>query len=239
MARQPRLVLPGVALHVVQRGNNRSACFDEVSDYLCYLANLRKLSAKYGCVVHAYCLMTNHVHVLMTPRSFEDCRNLMRDLGNCHVHYFNRRYGRTGTLWEGRYRSCLVESARYVLACYRYIELNPVRARIVDDPRRYAWSSHLVNGGIGEDILATPHPEYLALADVPDVRFVRYRELFAGTDHEADADAIRDATQGGLPLCSDRLRLGLAAEGRKVTREKPGPRAAMDEPQEEQLKIVL
>jgi len=110
---------------------------------------------------------------------------------------------------------------------------------MVDDPRRYAWSSHLVNSGIGEDILASPHQEYLALSDVPDLRFVRYRELFAGTDHDADVDAIRDATQGGLPLCGDQLRLGLAAEGRKVTREKPGPRAVTDEPQDAQLKIVL
>src|SRR5215213_4820587 len=134
MPRQPRLLLPGVALHIVQRGNNRNACFVGDHDYLCYLTYLRKLSPKHGCVVHAYCLMTNHVHLLLTPDSPEACTNLIRDLGRHYVPYFNRRHGRTGTLWEGRYRSCVVESGDYVLACYRYIEMNPVRAGMVAHP---------------------------------------------------------------------------------------------------------
>lgn len=139
MARHPRAALPGVALHVIQRGNNRSACFRADGDYLTYLAHLRYLAGKYGCDVHAYCLMTNHVHLLLTPSDTAGCGLLMRDLGRSYVPYFNRRYGRTGTLWQGRFRSCLVESARYVLACHCYIELNPVRAGMVSDARAFPW----------------------------------------------------------------------------------------------------
>ena len=122
MARRMRLVFPGVALHVIQRGVNRAACFSVEADYLVYLSHLRRLSAKHGCAVHAYCLMTNHVHLLLTPVAKGSCTALMRDLGQRYVPYFNERHGRTGTLWEGRFRSCIAESARYVLACYRYID---------------------------------------------------------------------------------------------------------------------
>ena len=142
MPRPLRLIVPGVAVHLIQRGNNRVACFSHDNDYLMYLAHLRQLAEKYECAVHAYCLMTNHVHLLITPNAAGACTGLMRDLGQRYVQYFNRRHERTGTLWEGRFRSCLVESAHYVLACYRYIELNPVRARMVDDPAEYRWSSY-------------------------------------------------------------------------------------------------
>src|SRR5262245_20300651 len=121
MSRQPRLILPCVAVHIIQRGNNRGACFHEESDYLLYLANLHSLSPRLGCAVHALCLMTNHVHLLVTPSERVGCTTLMKELGQRYTQYFNRRRGRTGTLWEGRYRSCVAESALYVLACYRYI----------------------------------------------------------------------------------------------------------------------
>ena len=137
MPRQARLVLPDVALHVIQRGHNRQACFRQETDYLVYLTLLHDLSTKRRCAMHAYCLMTNHVHLLLTPGDAQACATLMRDLGQGFVQYFNRRYERSGTLWEGRFRSCLVESARYVLACYRYIELNPVRAGMVADASSY------------------------------------------------------------------------------------------------------
>jgi putative transposase len=136
MPRPLRLILPGVALHVIQRGNNRVACFRQDSDYLVYLAHLRQLAEKYECAVHAYCLMTNHVHLLLTPGTAGACIGLMRELGQRYVQYFNRRNERSGTLWEGRFRSCIAESARYVLACYRYIESNPARAGMVDHPNR-------------------------------------------------------------------------------------------------------
>src|SRR5262245_8472477 len=163
MARRIRLVYPGVALHVIQRGVDRAACFRAEVDYLVYLANLRNLSAKHGCALHAYCLMTNHVHLLVTPSREDSCTATMRDLGQRYVPYFNSRYGRTGTLWEGRFRSCIAESARYVLACYRYIELNPVRARMVTNPAAYFWSSYAANSGACPDPHIAPHPELAAL----------------------------------------------------------------------------
>ena len=163
MPRQSRLVLPGVALHIIQRGNNRQACFRGDGDYLLYLLHLRELATRHGCAVHAYCLMTNHVHLLMTPSIEDALSTLMRNLGQRYVQYFNRRYGRTGTLWEGRFRSCIAESARYVLACYRYIELNPVRAGLTDHPGNYLWSSYRFNVDGLEDQLITAHPEYLGL----------------------------------------------------------------------------
>ena len=130
MPRLARFILPGVAVHIVQRGNNRAACFRRDGDYTLYLLHLRELAAALDCAVHAYCLMTNHVHMLITPPSAQACMALMRNLGQRYVQHFNRVYERTGTLWEGRYRSCVVQSAQYVLACYRYIEHNPVRARM-------------------------------------------------------------------------------------------------------------
>src|SRR3954465_1524351 len=134
MARQPRVVLPGVAMHIVQRGNNRVRCFGADEDFTVYVALLRQLLRKADCVVHAYCLMPNHVHLLATPQRPDSCAVLMKDLSQRYAHYFNEKYQRTGTLWEGRFRSCVAESARYALACYRYIELNPVRAGIVPHP---------------------------------------------------------------------------------------------------------
>lgn len=238
MARQPRLVLPGIALHIIQRGNNRGSCFVDDSDYLCYLSALRKLSTKHGCTVHAYCLMTNHVHLLLTPDHSDTCTNLMRDLGLVYVRYFNRRYRRTGTLWEGRYRSCIVESTRYVIACYRYVELNPVRAGMVSNPRSYPWSSHVANLGLASDVLASPHAEYLALDEDPERRCAMYQRIFEEAANDRDVAAIRDATNGGLPLSGETLRTRLVADGRKVAREKPGPRSDVAS-DDLQLKIVL
>ena len=128
MARHPRLILPDVAVHIRQRGNDRQDCFKRDSDRLVYLSNLGHFCKRLRCSLHAYCLMMNHVHLLLTPADAQACGPLMRNLGRCYVRYFNRRYDRTGTLWEGRFRSCLVDSARYVLGCHRYIERNPVAA---------------------------------------------------------------------------------------------------------------
>ena len=130
MGRHARLIVPGVALHIYHRGNNRQDCFQHRNDRLVYLAILFDLCGKRPCQLHAYCLMTNHVHLLLTPEDMSVCALLMRDLAGIYVSYFNRRYERSGTLWEGRFGSCLVDSARYVLGCYRYIELNPVRAKM-------------------------------------------------------------------------------------------------------------
>jgi putative transposase len=222
MARHPRLILSDVAVHVVQRGNNRSACFRADGDYLTYLALLRHLSSKYACAVHAYCLMTNHVHLLLTPTEQQACGYLMRDLGRCYVRYFNRRHERSGTLWEGRFRSCMAESARYVLACYRYIELNPVRAGMVAEPGAYLWSSYAGNSGLRSDTLLRAHSEYLALSDRQDGRCAEYRRLLGLGLEKSLLDSIREATQGGYPLVSDAYKLRLA--GYRIERGKPGPR---------------
>ena len=152
-------------MHVIQRGHNRHACFWHDTDRLVYLCFLHELTIKTKCAVHAYVLMTNHVHVLLTPRAEHSCAVLMRNLGQRYVQYVNKRYARSGTLWEGRYRSCLVDSAEYVLACHRYIELNPVRAGMAASAAGYRWSSHLGNIGTMDNKLLTAHCEYVALSE--------------------------------------------------------------------------
>ena len=226
MPRSLRLVLSGVALHVIQRGNNRAPCFASDTDYLVYLAQLAKLSERYECAVHAYCLMTNHVHLLLTPSSPDAISGLMRDLGQQYVQYFNRRHARTGTLWEGRFRSCMAESARYVLACYRYIELNPVRARMVDHPSAYLWCSFAANSGMRADPLVKSHPVLEALGVDNAARSFAYRQLFASELDPVLIRSIRDATNAGYPLASEQFKEAvLAPLGWKLGPDKPGPQA--------------
>ena len=229
MPRPSRLILPGVAVHVIQRGNDRIPCFRQDSDYLMYLAYLRQLADKYECAVHAYCLMTNHVHLLLTPSAAGACTGLMRDLGQRYVQYFNRRHERTGTLWEGRFRSCIAESALYVLACYRYIESNPVRAGMVDHATGYLWSSYAVNSGMRSDPLVTPHAEYIALGADAAKRHAAYRGLFEQRLEPGLHKAIRDATNGGYALASETFKrvvldpLGYRSEPGKVGRPARSP----------------
>jgi putative transposase len=226
MGRGPRLIVPQVAVHIVQRGHNRRDCFHHDTDYLVYLSNLRDLSAKTGCALHAYCLMTNHVHLLVTPEQAGSCTALMRDLGRRYVPYFNRRNERSGTLWEGRFHSCLVQSARYVLACYRYIELNPVRATMVNHPAGYLWSSYAINSGGRSDPFIAEHAEFGALASDRGRRHAAYRKLFETQMEEPLVEAIRDATNGGYPLASDEFKQSvLAPLGWKLGPGRPGPKA--------------
>lgn len=222
MGRHARLIVPGVALHIYQRGNDRQDCFHDRNDRLVYLAILRDLCAKQPCALHAYCLMTNHVHLLMTPQNMRATALLMRDLAGCYASYFNRRYGRTGTLWEGRFGSCLVDSAWYVLGCYRYVELNPVRAGMVPDALAYEWSSARINVGLDTCSVVIPHVEYVALAMGEAERRAAYRSLLrAGEDPNVVA-SLRDATLAGLPLVGERLKTELEAGGARVERGKAG-----------------
>ena len=145
MPRRPRLILPGIPLHIIQRGNNRQACFYADEDCRNYLVWLQEYANRNRCAPHAYVLMTNHVHLLVTPQTAEGAGQLMKQLGQRYVQYVNRTYRRTGTLWEGRFRSCLTQEEHYVLACYRYIELNPIRAGMVEHPAEYLWSSYRAN----------------------------------------------------------------------------------------------
>lgn len=223
MARRPRLILPGVAVHLIQRGHNREACFRETSDYFVYLMHLRELASDLDCEVHAYCLMTNHIHLLLTPTASDGCTSLMRNLGQRYAQYFNRHHGRSGAIWEGRFRSCITESARYVLACYRYIELNPVRAGMVSAPSAYRWSSHPANTGVVADSLITPHPEFMALGQTSAARKTAYLQLFdVGADD--DLDRIRKSTNGGYPLVSERFKATLALDDRRLAPRRPGPK---------------
>lgn len=223
MPRQSRLVLPDVALHIVQRGHNRGICFGHDTDRLVYLTLLHDLSSKNRCALHAYCLMTNHVHLLLTPGDERACATLMRNLGQRYVRYFNHRYERSGTLWEGRFRSCLVDSARYVLAGHRYIELNPVRAGLAASAAVYPWSSHGANAGYVDDRSLSPHPEYLALSHDKTSRQSIYRQLFDEDDEPALLAALREATNGGFPMIGERLKSQVTAMGRRLTPRKPGP----------------
>lgn len=226
MARPPRQIIPGIAVHVVQRRVDRTPCFREDSDRLVYLSALRDLLEKTQCELHAYCLMTNHVHLLLTPPAEAACATLMRDLGRTYVRYFNDRHGRSGTLWEGRFHSCLVDSADYVLNCYRYIERNPVRAGMVMEASAYPWSSHAVNAGAADDPGITPHRAYIALASNARSRFAAYKAFSSSDEHAAFLIAIRDATYTGCPLVGQDLRSELQTKGYRVERGKPGPKTS-------------
>lgn len=223
MPRRARLSMPGIPWHIIQRGNNRTACFYADEDYQFYLDTLKEQSEKYNCSIHAYVLMTNHVHLLLTPHEVDSAALLMKHLGQRYVQYINRTYQRSGTLWEGRFRSCLTQSEEYVLACYRYIELNPVRANIVDHPRQYPWSSYLSNGEGRANELLTPHEQYLKLDRNELSRRKAYRALFkAHIDDDVD-DQIREATNGNFVLGNTRFQEEIArALGRRVTKGKAG-----------------
>lgn len=184
--------------------------------------------------------MTNHVHLLLTPSHERDCATLMRELGQRYVQYFNRRHRRTGTLWEGRYRSCLVESREYVLNCHRYVEMNPVRGGLAPSPSAYRWSSYLGNVGLSDNKLLQPHGEYLALAADPSTRQAAYRTLFDGVEDAGFLKAIRQATYGGYALIGDALKASLGAGSRRrLERGKPGRRPAAHDVEKENESLEL
>ncbi len=206
MPRRARLTIPGIPWHIIQRGNNRTACFYAEEDYRRYLDTLKEQAEKFGCTVHAYVLMTNHVHLLLTPEREDSAGLLMKHLGQRYVQYVNRRYRRSGTLWEGRFRSCLTQSEDYVLACYRYIELNPVRADMVRHPRDYRWSSYRANAEGAADPLITAHAEYLRLGRREPERHDAYRQLFQAHLDPERINEIRQATNGNYALGSERFK---------------------------------
>ena len=191
--------MPDIALHVVQRGNNRGDCFFRDADYAAYLGFLGFCGRHFDCSVHAYCLMTNHVHLLLTPHTPSACALFMKALGQSYAQYINKAAGRTGSLWEGRFHSCLVDSTHYVFVCHRYVELNPVRAGMVAFPGDYPWSSYVANAQ-GGDGLVTPHAAYLGLAEQEHERRKIYREMFGSHLEERLVDEIRRATRSGSPL---------------------------------------
>lgn len=222
MPRLPRYALPGVPQHIIQRGNNRQAIFACEDDYSVYLDWLKRAAEQYGLAIHAYVLMTNHVHLLATPDAEDSIGKTLQSLGRRYVQYFNRRYGRTGTLWESRYRATVIDSESYLLACSRYIELNPVRAAMVGEPGEYPWSSYRCNAMGQEDGLVTEHDLYRGLGCAAELRQDAYRALFLHAIADDLLSVIRNATNKGWALGNDRFRVQI--EAMTARRAAPLPR---------------
>ena len=206
MPRPRRLNIPGIPQHVTQRGNNRQVCFFDDDDRETYLELINKASIRRACTVHAYVLMTNHIHLLVTPETADGISHFMQDIGREYVQHINKTYRRSGTLFEGRFNSSLVDSEIYCLTCYRYIELNPVRAAIVKLPEDYHWSSFRTNAFARPDSLISPHEQWLLLGSNGPARCKAYRELFKESLCSTQIDTIRRTNIKGLPLGSNRFR---------------------------------
>lgn len=206
MARRPRLRIAGVPQHVIQRGNNRQATFFAKEDYGFYLECLREAARKHDCAVHAYVLMTNHVHLLATSNQPEAMSLVMRDLGRRYVQYVNFIYRRSGTLWEGRFKASLVDTEAYFLRCCRYIECNPVRARMVVHPGNYRWSSYRFHADGAPDKLLSTHEQYERLGRIAEERQQAYRELFCSELDSSELSEIRGTVNRGWPLGSERFK---------------------------------
>ena len=218
----PRFFAPDVPLHVIQRGNDRAPIFAEPHDLRFFRACLLRASREHGVAIHAYVLMTNHVHLLATPRQATSMPKMMQSIGRVYVQYFNATYRRSGTLWEGRYRAAIVDDEHYLLTCMRYIELNPVRAQMVASPGQFLWSSVRANACGAADDLVEPHSIYRQLGCSPEARQAAYRELLRSSISEEVLCAIRDATHecvrhwgsasskqcGGVDRRAERLPMG-------------------------------
>ena len=226
MARLPRVFVADQPLHVIQRGNNRKAVFFADEDYALYHSRLAEAANTNGLFVHAYVLMTNHVHLLVTPQSRDSLPRTMQSLGRRYVRHINGAYRRTGTLWEGRYRAAAIDADEYFFSCARYIELNPVRARMAAHPREYRWSSYRAHAEGKDDALAHWHPLFNRLGTSATERQANYRALFRRALDDAFVDALRAATNGGWALGNDKFRKEIAkATKRRVTKLPPGPKA--------------
>lgn len=217
MARLPRPIIPGQPQHIIVRGNNRSEIFCCDADYRFYLEKLQTACKAHDCQVHAYVLMTNHVHLLITPGSEISLGKTLQMLGRYYVQYFNFCYRRTGTLWEGRYKATLIDSESYLLTCMRYIELNPVRTGMVSNPGDYPWSSYRYNALGQADDLIMPHFEFQRLGKDDSERQTAYRALFSQAMPETQINEIRDATNKAWALGDARFKERIQAQlGRRV-----------------------
>jgi len=223
MPRKPRFNLIGVPQHVIQRGKNQEPCFYRSADYQRYLNDLKTAAERYDCRIHAYALMTNHVHLLVTPMQDFGVSHMMQALGQRFVTYINKTYHLSGTLWDGRYKSSLVDSDQYLLNCMRYIELNPVRASLVEHPEDYRWSSYLFNAQQSQHDFIEAHPGYRNLAAAIDDCQAVYRELFNHPLTNAVLQDIREALNQeliyGRPEFKEKIE---AITNRQVRPGKPG-----------------
>lgn len=223
MARKPRFYAKGIPCHVVQRGNNRQACFYCDDDFGFYMQSLGEALKRYQVELHAFVLMTNHVHLLMTPQDSEGISRVMQSVGRDYVRYINNHYRRTGTLWEGRHKASLIDSEQYLLLCLRYIELNPVRALMVKHPGEYHWSSFQYHG-YGKTIKSlTPHPLYLSLGTEAETRREAYKALFSSDIAEKDMRELRQCLKHNYPLGGERFRAQIEHMlGVRLGRQGPG-----------------
>lgn len=228
MARLSRYFVPDQPQHLIQRGNNREPIFAQDNDYQFYKECLLDATRQHGLVVHAYVLMTNHVHLLATPANEHGIPKTLQSVGRRYVRYFNYRYRRTGTLWEGRYKATLIDTESYLLKCMRYIELNPVRAGMVEHPSEYQWSSYRKNALGQEDVLAQPHFIYQELGRTESDRETAYAQLFDSLLSEGDISMIRDSTNKGWALGNARFREKIEMlSGRRAS---PRPRGKSKKP---------
>lgn len=223
MARLPRLVLGGQAHHVIQRGHNRQPVFLGDQDRRKYLEFLREVSTQCKVAIHAYVLMDNHVHLLVTPEEANGISRMMQAQGRRYVAWFNQRHGRSGTLWEGRFRASLIDSERYFMTCMRYVDLNPVRAGLVAQCQDFAWSSHAHYIGQRNDPVIIEHPLFWALGNTPFERDAAYKALFDAELSATDQKALTDAALKGWPLGSAEFLAGVAGQtSRPVQARKRG-----------------
>ncbi len=200
MPRQPRVVIAGQPHHIIQRGNNKQNIFNSPKDYCYFLNKLYETSIEYDCDIHAYVLMTNHTHLLVTPKIQDNLGKMMRKLGTCYVNYFNHNYERTGSLLEGRYKSSTITDDTYFLICMRYIELNPVRAFMVQHPSDYEWSSYHTNALGKKNRIISPHFLYLSMATNECQRYELYKKLFTIDLSDKDIKKIQSSCNKSAPL---------------------------------------
>jgi len=234
MARLPRLTVPGYPHHVIQRGNNRQAIFVDDADREFMLGLLGEYAPACRVAVHAYVLMGNHLHLLATPETADGLPKLMQSVGRRYVRHFNDRHGRTGTLWEGRYRATVIETERYLLACMAYIDLNPVRAGMVARALDWPWSSHAHYLGQRSDRLVTPHALYWSLGNTPFAREAAYAALVQAGISSAEQAALTEATLRGWALGDADFVAELQKKSsRRVSKAKPGRPAAAPEDNDE------
>jgi putative transposase len=223
MARLHRFCPKDYPQHIIQRGNNRQLCFCAENDFAAYARWLKEYSEKFSVDLHAWVFMSNHVHLLATPREDGGISLMMQALGRRYVRYFNRSHERTGTLWEGRFKSCLVQRERYFLECHRYIEMNPVRAGMVSSPEVYHWSSYSCNALGRTSALCTPHDEYVRLGETDSMRRQAYRRLFQVAPSRGALTDIRGSVNKGLALGSDEFKKKIERlHGRRVRQASMG-----------------
>jgi putative transposase len=223
MPRRPRQYLPGMPYHIVQRGNNREACFFHIDDYDQYLHLLKTMMKRYGVQLHAYVLMTNHVHLIMTPEATDSISLVTKAVGSSYARYMNVTYKRTGSLWEGRHKASVIDSDNYLMVCYSYVELNPVVAKMVDQPEEYQWSSYTCNGWGDVSALITPHEVYLRLSPDVDERLRYYRTIVAEGISDAELLEVRRATHYCQPLGNEKFKKQIENKiGNKLGYMKPG-----------------